>query len=259
MALYFDANGEYVDYGTALAGLTAGTLMFWCVIVSDALRGALFSDQSTADITLDYTGTSAGDPISIQRYRATQYLLAQAPAGNFAAYGLLKWLFIAATFNSAGGDTDQKLLVGDLSTPAAEPSSYTTQRAGSGAASTGGTLSTLVGARFKASRFWPGAIAWGAVWDTALTVAEIQAQQWRSGYPVVQPGNCKLLCHYGANGVSAQPDWSGNGISGTVSGATLTYHVPLGPWFVQNAPLWFWGKRRAGRLLGNTLIRGSSL
>lgn len=71
---------------------------------------------------------------------------------------------------------------------------------------------------------WIIACAW--VYDTILTEARIIAQQFMP-YASVDPASCVLFENYGWNGVGTQPDWSGKGNNGVVTGATVASHVPL--------------------------------
>lgn len=65
------------------------------------------------------------------------------------------------------------------------------------------------------------------IWNRILTIGELEAQRWRPH----KNNGCVFFAHYGFNGTGTQPDWSGNGNSGTVTGATVSPHVPLGPPF----------------------------
>ena len=60
-----------------------------------------------------------------------------------------------------------------------------------------------------------------------LSLAEI-TQHWMRSQ---NHANSKVLMHVGYNGTGTQADWSGHGNSGTVTGATVSAHVPLGPQF----------------------------
>ena len=60
-----------------------------------------------------------------------------------------------------------------------------------------------------------------------MPLAQMQALQFNL-HPTT---NTLLLSHYGYNGTGTQPDWSGNGHNGTVTGATVADHVPMPPAF----------------------------
>lgn len=79
------------------------------------------------------------------------------------------------------------------------------------------------------SRSYSGDIARGMIFAEALSLG-----QCRSIYNRVLTGlahNCRIWTELGYNGTGTQPDWSGNGNSGTVTGATVVPHAPLGPPF----------------------------
>ena len=69
-----------------------------------------------------------------------------------------------------------------------------------------------------------GRIAFAGIWNRALSLGEIKDQQF---YPHKTSG-CVLFLHLGFTGTGTQPDWSGNANAGTVTGATVDAHVPLG-------------------------------
>jgi hypothetical protein len=65
-----------------------------------------------------------------------------------------------------------------------------------------------------------------ALFNRVLLLPEIQAWQYR-------PRNlsgCVGFWRLGSNGTATQPDFSGNGNSGTVTGATVAEDPPLGKW-----------------------------
>ena len=135
------------------------------------------------------------------------------------------WQFIGYVCDIASAQ-DGKIYHGDLSTLVTEVSYAVETDAGGTFNATSGDM--IFGRDSNASLPFLGDIAIVMVWPgTALTLGQIQAQQFR---PHITPG-CEIFSHYGYNGVGAQPDWSGNGNSGTVTGATVSDHVPLGPPF----------------------------
>ena len=70
------------------------------------------------------------------------------------------------------------------------------------------------------------------VHNTDLALAEIQRQQFRP-HPLA---STLVFCMLGYAGTGTQPDWSGNGNNGTVTGATVADHVPLGAFGFQGWP-----------------------
>lgn len=224
MALAFSGSTDKVTItgSTTLGVYAAYTICSWIYTTSDTARQAIFRCAINIDLSLSFEGATAGDPFYVHREGST-YCEAKAPAANFSAYGLNKWLYAASVVKDGGVNTDQKLFIGDLSNNAAEPSSYTSQVAGSGGG-TSSNVSYTIG-NFSDSRPFVGRIAMVAVYSGAKTEQEIVAQQW-AAYPL--HSGCLYFCQFGWNGTGTQPDWSGNQDNGTVTGATVADHVPLG-------------------------------
>ncbi len=102
-----------------------------------------------------------------------------------------------------------------------EPS-YAQQDTPVGALTTDASATALVGIR-DATRRFVGDIAVVAVWEEAFSLDQCIQQYWRA-FPTV---NSRVLTHLGFNGTGTQPDWTGSGNSGTVTGATVSTHAPL--------------------------------
>lgn len=226
MALDFSGASDKVNFGSAavLDALSIGpsTLLMWVfpdasppaadgTFVRKSTTGFTFNPDSTGNIQLSIT-------------RGTQGLLAQTALANMATYGASKWCCIAATWDSTGANGDQQLWHGDLATPIAEASAYSgVQRVGSGTVTDTTALDFLVGNASTNNRLFDGKVGFIAAWSRRLTLEELIAQQFR---PHVTSG-CVLFCHLGYNGTGTQPDWSGNGNAGTVTGTAVASHVPL--------------------------------
>lgn len=220
MALLFNADGDRVDYtGASLIDIgSVGTMLVWLYPTDDTARQGI-AGAANADMQLNFNGHQAGDPWVFIRQRSTTYLQANAPSANFASYGLNKWICLATAWDGA---TAPILAMGDLSTLLAEPSAYTTQTVGSGTYLTGNSFRVGM-PHFSTTLEFKGRIAFVAVWDRRLTLAELQSQQFR---PRVSD-NCVLFTHLGFNGLGNQIDWSGKGYHGTLTGTTLASHVPI--------------------------------
>lgn len=133
------------------------------------------------------------------------------------------WAFVAATADSSGA----KVYRGTLTTPAAEPGSYATSNVGSGSFVSDASLSLLIGNRSSTINLsYVGQIAVVGYWhNRILTLEELIAWQW---HPGMYHPEMNLFLHLGYNGTDTQVDWSGAGNHGTITGATLGDHVPLG-------------------------------
>ena len=221
MALLFDANGESVNYGNA-----AG--------VNDIFKGT-----ATAWFMLSALPATQGHPLRILTKgnewiilstqginffiaaidRATLDQTVNADMANWAV-GVVpnKPLFIAVTFDTGGADTDQKIYIGDLDTPAAEPSAYTTQRVGTGAVTSNAAKNMYAGNNPDVTTEhlggWLGDLHLFP--DVLLTRGQIVMHQAQTRLRV----NRRLWTRFGEYGAGQQYDRSGNGHVGTVTGAT---------------------------------------
>lgn len=137
-----------------------------------------------------------------------------------------KWQFVG--FTDGGAGVNPKLLAGDLTTLCVEPSYRAAVTAPAGALTSDAAANVLIGNRDRAtpSDSMSGAIAWAGIYSADLSVAECQAIQFRTAKHL---STNVLNMHLGYNGTGTQPDWSGSGNNGTVTGATVADHVPLGP------------------------------
>jgi hypothetical protein len=168
---------------------------------------------------------SGTDEIGVRWSRATTNCIY---ATNNANLVLNAWQYICATIDQAGGAGQVVNVYKGTRDAAATECTYATAQDGSGAFSSNSGVTAFAGdngggeaagCRIANLRVWPNVI---------LTADQIVSHQWRM-LPVV--AGCKLWTEYGYNGTSTQPDWSGNGNAGTVTGATVGDHVPLGPPF----------------------------
>lgn len=227
MALDFDSASSdkiNVGSGTSLDNLTTGTYLSWVFLRSSPAHDGAISWKGLAASGSRQFRFNSGGSLLLAIFRATTNTQIE---GTPSAIGFDKWSFVATVHNTGGANGDQKLFGGDLSTIAAEPSSYISQSVGSGAVGDNSSTDMIIGNRETNGRNFEGLIAWIGIWNRVLTLGEMQAQQFR---PHVTSG-CVLFTHCGYNGTGTQADWSGNGNNGTVTGATVADHVPLGPPF----------------------------
>lgn len=225
MALDYTGASDKVNFGSAasLDALSIGpsTLLIWVYpdasppavdgsFVRKATTGFVFSPSSTSQIQIVMT-------------RATTNLNATASLANMSTYGASKWCCVATTWDSTGANGDQQLWHGDLATPMAEAAAYVTQQVGSGTVTDTTALDFLVGNASSNNRVFDGKIAFIAAWNRRLSQVEMAIQQFRP-HPT---SGCVLFSMLGYNGTGTQPDWSGNGNAGTVTGTAVASHVPL--------------------------------
>lgn len=228
MALLLSGSDtDRINHGSdaSLDNIDTGTFICWAYSLFDASTNAELFHKATGTPARSWL-VKTSNVHEIQYGRTGTNLQATAALGNFAHYGTSKWCFFAAAWDFSGANGDQILLIGDLDSPAAEPSSYSTQVVGTGSAGDDSAADFIVGNHPSGSVSWDGRIALFAAYAELMTIAQIQALQGR-----LQPGpqsTCKLFCNYGFHGTGTQTDWSGNENNGTVTGATVADHVPIG-------------------------------
>lgn len=221
MGLEINAANRYVNFGNGspIDDVTVGTCLWW-VWLDSGFAGSVLQAKTVVDgHKLAFNGTgAAGFEWKIDR--ATSDLTILATPGNFAAYGVDKWMCVGVTWDTGG--SSPTAYIGDQALPMAEPSSYTSQAVGSGTPTTDVSNDLIVGAaNASGGAAWDGKVAFVAWWSTRLTAGELTHQK---NHP--QPGpNCLLMAHLWNTGTAA--DLSGNNLNGTVTGAVQHRHVPL--------------------------------
>lgn len=131
------------------------------------------------------------------------------------------WYLLAATFDSAASPVAH-IYRGTLTAGATEPS-YGTSTDGSGAVQSDAAENLRLGNSAANTVAFQGRIGYAAYIAGALTLAQIIDWQFR---PRVIAGTRGFWIP-GYNGTANVPDLSGNGNTGTITGATVADHVPL--------------------------------
>lgn len=233
MALQFNnAITDRVVIGSdaTLDNITSGAILMWIYVDSYISARRFYQKAGTAGTRKDlfFFTAGGGDVFNLFWARGVADLKVQGLLANYAHYGAGKWLFLVTLFDIAGANGDQIILIGDLSNVAAEPSAYTQQQVGSGAMGDDSASDASIGDIAGGNLSFDGKIAtFQLISGRAVSIAEAISLQW---HPRVV-ANTVAFYHLGYNGVGTQPDWSGNGNAGTVTGATVADHVPLGPPF----------------------------
>lgn len=221
MALLIDANSEDVSIADAasIKDVFAGTALIWWEPATTAVASRVFCKGSNLrDVSRN---TSV---VLMVNSRAITDNSFQATWSNFAAYALDTQMFLAVTWD-VNDTANCRFLVGNRTTVAAEPSAYDSKVLGDGTVSTDDTHPLQIGNRTDGLRPMNGEVSHFSFYTRVMSVAEIQAQQFRR-----RPASgCVVFMELGYNGTGTQPDWSGAGNPGTVTGATVSDHVPL-PW-----------------------------
>jgi len=217
------ATSDRVNHGSAasldnLAALTAMAWVYPTTLTSSRTIISKYRGSSSIGWRLALSGT--GGDISLEWFRTgtdMNYITSDTPLAITNA-----WYFVAMTADSTVGH----IYTGTLTTPVVE-SSYGASTAGSGSPDADGARSLFVGNVDATSPTlaFQGRIAWAAVWNRVLTREEIQAQQFK---PFCKSSDgCVLFTHLGWAGTGTQPDLSGSSNNGTVTGATVSDHVPI--------------------------------
>ena len=228
MALTFSrSSGDNVNIGSggsprSMDNLTAFTVISWVYLTQDSVAGGLdlwakgtFAAQ---DRRTGAFGFSPTNHISIQVDRATTDANAVSAANPLS---LNTWTCVGWTYDESDGP---RIFVGTLTSEMAEVTYDTgSPTVGSGASAGDSGIAMVIGSG-TSNRAPGGRIAVFSMHNTRWTLAQIQAFQFD---PRVLEDSVAFL-HLGFNGTGTQPDWSGNGHAGTVTGATQSDHVPLG-------------------------------
>lgn len=229
MALTFGgATSDRVNHGSgaALDDLDPFTVILWVYPTTLTAGRRLYSKNTAGGAVVKNLRLESGGNLGTFVSRSgspNNYLTSDAPLSTD------KWHCVAWAFDSAAaaGETTS-LYTGDLTSALAERS-YATASDGAGTYGSDATADLVVGNRGdNLTMAFEGRIARVAVYDRALTLGELRALQFAPAARWNAPG-CVLLADY--HGTGTQPDYSGNGNAGTVTGATVSAHVPLGPAF----------------------------
>lgn len=257
MALHVDSSvaNQYIDCGSAAAidDWTSFTLLSWCRATTLAADGDLrrigIKSSTTGNAKdLHHAWLSAlGIPQDCLRWRinrATTAANAESVANTVVQN---EWMFVVGTYSEADGP---RIYKGTLTALATEVS-YNVRTVGIGGTNSDADGSLRWGQRvvtpLSATTGLVGDIATGLYINRILSLAEIQSLQFRF-LDYMRFTEAKAAYIFGYNGTGTQPDLSGNGNAGTVTGATVADHVPLGPFFGWDAP------RRYAVVAGPTII-----
>jgi len=230
---YADGVAARVDLGSGSdidsPNLPVLTCMIWFypTVVATSPTQVLWGKNTTSFVdgfhcTINQASISGN--IQIQRKGASDTRF-QAVTGTVIQD---QWNFVAGVYHAIDTNPGGAIYKGSLTAAATEPS-YAVQNSAVTSFNNDSAVPLYIGnTNANTALEFRGDIAAFAIIDRDLTLAEVVDWQFR---PRVIPGT---LGYYrlGANGTGTQPDWSGNGRGGTVTGATLSSRGgPLGPWF----------------------------
>jgi len=247
MALTFGATtSTRVNDGSAagIDNLTALTLLCW-VRITTLTSNRTFASKRTAGAGwfLGLSGTAGDVQFFADRATAdTTYTTTDTPLATTGA-----WRFLAATLDqAAGAGALMGIYGGSLTTPATARALSATD--GSGAFSADAAAALIWGNNSAFTVAIQGDVAQVALFGAVLSLADIQSWQLR---PRVTVGGvvAKAFHRLGNEGAGSQQDYSGNGNTGTVTGATqaaggppldegeLMLQLPCGGIYVPNYAL----------------------
>lgn len=226
-SLNFTNSGDMIIFTSypAIEDMSEITILTWIQPNTAAEEGRIVHKGTSVPPPWRLEWRPDGNFIMFQRPRTTTTLNIRTNLSTFPVYATNKWLFVGAVSDINGANSDQKLYMGDLFSLAQPASTYTTQVVGAG------SITSDVGANMgvgnnpvggSANEF-NGRIAWVGIWNRKLTQREIWAQQF---FPHKTRGNV-FFAQLGFSGKTTQKEWSGNKGSGTITGATISKHVPI--------------------------------
>lgn len=133
-----------------------------------------------------------------------------------------EWRFIAFTMDYGLSSSPAHIYSGGLNSVVKE-ATYSTATSGTGSSDQPDTGNPMQIGNFNSLTAIQGQIAWVGVWNRVLTLEELRQQQFR---PSVTSGSVVFM-HLGFSGQTTQADWSGKKNNGTITGATISKHVPI--------------------------------
>lgn len=213
------ATSDRVVAATGASDLTAFTVMVWHYPTSRTNGRRWFEIAGPSYAKTCFWGfTDDGPEVEIPRAGGS------ALAASSTTYTLDQWTFSVITYDETDG---VRIFSGTLSAALTEDA-YVTRTVGSGATNTGDNTGWTVGNDTTFSTAYQGRIAFFAILDTRLT--STQAEEFRRfPYKIQTHANKRLGYYLGLASAGTQRDVTGNGLNGTVTGATVGEHVPL--WF----------------------------
>lgn len=224
MSLILGANTSDRDScGSAagLDGLTAFTVMLWVYITTRTDLRILVSKINGGTLGWVWRLQSTSGNSQFLWIRATQNL---SYINTGTPFALNTWVCAAATLDQGGtASALVKMYFGGLTTTLAAASGYSVTQDGSGAYTSADAQNLVCGNSDGAVAALQGSEAVAMHWNRVLSLGELKQQQFRPH----KTSGCILLSHLGYGGTGTQPDYSGSGNNGTVTGATVGAHVPL--------------------------------
>ena len=218
-----DTDNVNFGSGSSIDNLTAWTIILWLYFNATgtpsrvvAQKGSFGGGNRNPDFYFDFAAATLSFNVDRATVDTSTVSSTTVPTGA--------WTCVAATYDGTDGG---RIFQGSLTALLTE-NSYTVNTVGSGAIADNSAANLFVGGDGSGSNnSFNGNVDSVAVFNRRMALAELQSHQFN---PRVENG-CVLFTRLGFNGTGTQPDWSGNGNSGTVTGATAADPAPLmRPW-----------------------------
>ena len=220
MALSFAAGTDTVNMGSnaVLDDLTDLTYIAWMYPTSALTSGGIIAKGTSGSTSRRSFEIRTSVVANGLFYVADYTTVCNAEANVLVAN---QWQCVAATMD--GTSKVAKLYWGDLTTSMAE-CTYTTQTTGTGSISSNAALNQFVGSYGSGTTGGTGKhLADVAIFNRVLTVGELRDWQFN---PRKMTG-CVGFWRLGSNGTTNVPDLSGNFNTGSITGTTVSAHVPM--------------------------------
>lgn len=233
MSLTFSASTDLVNCGSgaAITNLQQLTTLNWLYQTSEV------------DCRIWQKGIAAdpGGPYHYWLSNTTEYQLVfhcatadcivSVAYASMPAFALNKWYFVAASHDVGGSTSNQHIWAGDLNHLAVEASSYSSNNVGSGGSVSESGLPLILGNKRNGSSPYTGRIALQMIFRGILSLGQVQYYQFKPP-PTdrARRGAIPNLLEYhvlGLHGTGFQPDFSGYGNHGAVTGTTVSGPVPI--------------------------------
>ena len=230
MSLNFASTDNVVTTdSSSIQNLTAFSCLFWIYPTSDTGQNRKLYTKSAGSFpkVFRFHNSNNARNVHFQIPRTTTEANFAVALSVNDVLTANEWQFYAGTYDDSGSDAASTINIyrGLLNSTAAEVT-YATHNAGSGSTENDSGNDLFYGAS-AVNQTLLGYCAIFALVARYLSLQEVISWQWN---PRVI-ADTRIFQIYGYNGTSTQPDWSGNGNSGTVTGATVAGHVPLRPPF----------------------------
>lgn len=228
MSLDFtNSTGDLVSLGSPAALDDMWEMTFWCWYWKDSGTttswAGLYTKVATGSFIRYFSQLSSNQQQFVWHLDRVDTQL-DIRTNNVAVED--EWNFVAFNFSESGASSD--IYIGSL-TANAVVASYASKIVGLGSPLDDSALDALIGNwdTDTPARAANGLIAVCGIHNVSLPLEQIVDLQRR---PRALDSSVQF-CWLGFAGTGTQPDWSGTGTSGTVTGATVGSNVGLGPPF----------------------------